>query len=72
MPLEGRYTSRSTITREEAERRIADVLKTVGIKANIGACSCCCVFDVEFPDGSIMETDDGINIECDGISHRRG
>jgi hypothetical protein len=70
--IEGRYSERTTITREEAERRIANVLKVAGIKATILSCNCCTVFDAEFPDGDIMETDAGIDIECDGISHRRG
>lgn len=67
-----RYTTQSTITREEAEERIAGVLKANGIRADIFACSCCTQFDVTFPDGAIMETDDGISIKCDGISHQRG
>jgi hypothetical protein len=67
-----RLSRRSTITREEAEARIAGVLRAAGIKADIGSCSCCTTFDVEFPDGAVMETDDGINIVCDGISYQRG
>ncbi|MFI4971127.1 MAG: hypothetical protein ACHP7H_00490 [Hyphomicrobiales bacterium] len=59
------------LTHDEAAERIAGVLKASGITARIGGCSCCGVFEVEFPDGAKHESD-SVYIECDGISHQRG
>jgi hypothetical protein len=58
------------ITQEEAQERIAGVLKAAGIKAEIAGCSCCGIFDVEFPDGARINTDE-VWIKCDGLSHQR-
>jgi hypothetical protein len=56
---------------EEAEVRIAEVLKAAGIKAELKCCSCCCVFEVEFPDGAKAVGWRGFEIICDGIEHQR-
>lgn len=59
------------ISHDEAAARIAGILKSFGIKAEIGGCSCCGIFEVEFPDGA-THSSDSFWIECDGISHQRG
>jgi hypothetical protein len=59
------------ITKDEAIERITGVLKAAGIKAELGGCPCCGVFDVEFPDGAKVY-DDSFWLKCDGISYQRG
>lgn len=61
----------SELTREEAVERIEGVLKAAGIKIEVGGCSCCGVFDVEFPDGAKFY-DDSFYLKCDGLSYQRG
>lgn len=43
------------ITYDEAMTRLKGVLKANFIKLKVGGCSCCGVFEVEFPDGATFE-----------------
>lgn len=58
------------ITTAEAVERLETILKSMGIKAELGGCSCCGVFEVEFPDGT-KASDDSFWLKCDGIEHQR-
>lgn len=59
------------ISHDEAAARIAGILKSFGIKAEIGGSRSFGIFEVEFPDGA-THSSDSFWIECDGISHQRG